>query len=54
MSKLRVYASVENLFVITGYSGQDPEVGGSTLSAGIDNGLYPQPRTYIFGLKMSF
>lgn len=52
--KLRVYASVQNLFVITGYSGQDPEVGGGTLTAGIDKGLYPQPRTYVLGLKMSF
>lgn len=54
INQLRIYASVQNLFVITGYSGQDPEVGGGTLSYGIDTGLYPIPRTYLLGLNVSF
>lgn len=54
INQLRVYASVQNLFVITGYTGQDPEVGGGTLSYGIDSGLYPVPRTYLFGLNIAF
>lgn len=54
INRLRVYASVQNLFVITGYTGQDPEVGGGTLAYGIDSGLYPLPRTYVFGLNVSF
>lgn len=38
---------VQNVFVITKYSGQDPEVGG-----GIDNNIYPRPR--VFSLNLSF
>jgi len=39
----------QNLFVITKYSGLDPEVAG-----GIDNNLYPRPRIVSFGLNVSF
>ena len=45
----RVYASVQNAFVITDYSGLDPEV-----SSGIDNDVYPRPRTFLFGLNLKF
>ncbi|MBB3187562.1 SusC/RagA family TonB-linked outer membrane protein [Microbacter margulisiae] len=47
---VRVFASVSNLFTITQYTGYDPEVGGS--SYGIDRGIYPQARTYMFGLNV--
>ena len=42
---------------ITGYSGYDPEIGASTASAnvyGLDNGRYPSPTVYSFGLNVSF
>jgi len=48
-SNLRLNASVQNAVIITGYDGIDPEVFG-----GIDNNLYPRPRTYTFGLNLTF
>ncbi|WP_423129951.1 SusC/RagA family TonB-linked outer membrane protein [Gaoshiqia sp. Z1-71] len=46
---LRLYSSVQNVFVITKYGGLDPEVDN-----GIDNDIYPRPRVYLFGLSVSF
>jgi len=48
-TKLRVYATAQNLFVLTDYKGLDPEV-----SNGIDNNLYPRSRTFIFGVSLGF
>lgn len=45
----RLYGSVQNVFVITNYSGLDPEVND-----GIDNDIYPRPRIYLFGLSVNF
>lgn len=45
----RVYATVQNPFVITSYDGLDPEIGN-----GIDNNIYPRPRTLLFGLSVDF
>lgn len=45
----RVYATVQNVFTITNYSGVDPEV-----SSGIDNSLYPRPFTTVIGLNLNF
>lgn len=46
IEKLRVYASGNNVFTFTKYSGFDPEIGayGGVLEAGIDRGFYPQAR----------
>nr|WP_321378778.1 TonB-dependent receptor [uncultured Bacteroides sp.] len=53
VNTLRVYATVTNAFLITKYSGMDPEVGSwNPLQAGIDNGFYPQARTFTFGLNL--
>ena len=49
MSKCRVYVSGSNLLTFTKYNGYDPEVAG-----GVDYGNYPQSRTYMFGLNLSF
>ncbi|NQU55122.1 MAG: TonB-dependent receptor [Bacteroidetes bacterium] len=46
---LRLYSSVQNVFVITNYNGLDPEVDN-----GIDNDIYPRPRVFLFGLNASF
>lgn len=57
ISNLRAYATVQNLHTFTHYSGYDPDIGGhsnNALLAGIDNGRYPVPRTYLFGLKLDF
>jgi TonB-linked SusC/RagA family outer membrane protein len=53
---LRVYATVNNLATITGYSGYDPEVNTRTnggLTPGVDYSAYPRSRTIIFGLNLS-
>ncbi|MBX0290235.1 SusC/RagA family TonB-linked outer membrane protein [Hymenobacter sp. HSC-4F20] len=41
--------AVQNLFVITDYKGLDPEIFG-----GIDNNIYPRPRTFTLGLNIGF
>lgn len=46
---IRLSASVENAFVITNYSGLDPEVFN-----GIDNNIFPRPRTFVLGLNFNF
>ena len=46
---LRLYATVQNPFVLTSYDGLDPEIFG-----GIDNNNYPRPRTYVFGVNVEF
>jgi TonB-dependent starch-binding outer membrane protein SusC len=57
ISKLRVYASCQNLFFITKYTGLDPEVGiqgGNATQNGVDNGTYPSSRTFTVGLNVTF
>ena len=57
LENLRVYANIQNLLTITGYSGYDPEIGASTASSnvmGLDNGRYPSPTVYAFGLNITF
>jgi TonB-linked SusC/RagA family outer membrane protein len=51
-SKLRFYATAENLLTLTNYTGYDPEIGGGVL--GIDKGVYPQARSFIFGAQLQF
>ena len=52
---IRVYTSVNNLFVITGYKGIDPEVNQGGIAPGVDyNNFYPKTRTFLFGLNVSF
>ena len=46
---LRIGANIQNAFVITKYSGLDPEVSG-----GIDNNLYPRPRVYVLTVGLNF
>ncbi len=46
----RLYLTVQNPFVCTSYSGLDPEISGE----GIDNNLYPRPRSYMLGLSLNF
>jgi TonB-linked SusC/RagA family outer membrane protein len=52
MGKLRVYASAQNLFVLTKYTGLDPET--NTSGAGVDWNGNPQLRTFTFGLNVGF
>ena len=48
---LRFYVTANNLFTFTKYQGYDPEIGGA--SYGIDRGVYPQARSYMFGLSVT-
>ncbi|SHI88103.1 iron complex outermembrane recepter protein [Hymenobacter daecheongensis DSM 21074] len=48
-ANINVSFAVQNLFLITKYKGLDPEV-----SSGIDNTIYPRPRTYTLGLNFGF
>lgn len=57
ISKLRVYASGQNLFCLSGYSGYDPEVSTATkspMTPGLDWGAYPKSRVITFGLDIQF
>jgi len=59
VSNIRVYATGQNLFVITPYSGFDPEVNTNKESDGVPSfGIeyqpYPRARTYSFGVNVSF
>ena len=54
ISRLRVYAQVENAFTLTKYTGCDPEVSGGFREVGVDRGVYPQNRTITFGVNVTF
>ncbi len=63
VKKLRFYLNGQNLFVITSYTGLDPEVSSSPAAfdllnglptAGIDYASYPRPRTFTIGLNATF
>ena len=54
ISNLRLYVSAENLLTFTKYEGFDPEISSGGTSLGIDRGVYPQARTYTFGVNLSF
>ncbi|MFC3559350.1 SusC/RagA family TonB-linked outer membrane protein [Pedobacter jamesrossensis] len=52
---IRLYVTANNLFVITKYSGLDPEINIGGLTPGIDNNnYYPKTRTFSFGVSASF
>lgn len=53
INSLRIFLQAVNLFTITGYSGLDPELGGSDLAFGIDFGNYPTATQFIFGIDLS-
>jgi len=55
LSKVRVYANVQNLLTFRSNSGFTPEIGGSILAGSIDSGgTYPIPTTYSLGLTVNF
>lgn len=50
-ASLRIAASIQNVFVITKYKGLDPENASDT---GVDNNIYPRPRTFSLGFNLDF
>lgn len=56
ISRLRLYGTVNNLAIITNYSGYDPEVNtrrSTPLTPGVDYSAYPRSRAFIFGVNLS-
>ncbi|HEY4788154.1 MAG TPA: TonB-dependent receptor [Bacteroidales bacterium] len=51
---LRISFTAQNVFVITSYKGQDPEVGYNNNNYGIDNNYYPRARTYLIGVSLTY
>jgi len=57
IQNLRFYATGYNVFIITNYSGFDPEVSTrrkTPLTPGVDYSAYPRSRQLVFGLNLSF
>jgi len=56
IQNVRAYVSIQNLYTFSGYKKYgDPEVGqGSVLYSGLDTGRFPMPRTYQFGVSVTF
>jgi len=57
VSSLRIYASLQNFFTITNYSGDNPEIskyGQDNLGAGYDSFSYPFAKSILFGLNVKF
>lgn len=57
MANARLYISGQNLHTFTKYSGYDPELGSfnnNALFTNVDNGNYPNPRTYTIGANITF
>lgn len=57
IKRMRVYATGQNLFCLSGYSGYDPEVstaGNNPMTPGLDWGAYPKSRVFTFGIDLQF
>ncbi len=51
----RIYVATQNLFTITAYTGFNPDIANDgLLNRGVDNGIYPNARTYLFGIQLGF
>ncbi len=57
IEQFRVYATANNVWIWTNYSGYDPEVDtqrSTPLTPGVDYCAYPKARTYTIGLNLTF
>jgi TonB-linked SusC/RagA family outer membrane protein len=57
MTQCRLYFTVYNAWILTNYTGYDPEVStvrGSPLTPGVDYSAYPKARSYTLGINLSF
>ena len=55
LASARAFLSAKNVFTLTAYSGNDPEMTISNpLRPGLDAGIYPAKREFIFGVNVSF
>ena len=52
---IRFYVSASNLFTLTKYRGYDPTTSsGAPIGGGIDQGFYPNPKTFLLGANINF
>lgn len=49
LNSIRLWGGVQNVYTLTNYSGLDPEIFG-----GLDNTIYPRPRTFLLGANIKF
>jgi len=54
LKSLRVFVNAQNVFTLRNSTGYTPEIGGSATSFGVDDGTYPVPAIYTFGLNLNF
>ena len=54
MQGFRIYLNAQNLYTFKHNTGFTPEIGGSTVQFGVDNGTYPIPAIYTFGINLTF
>jgi hypothetical protein len=57
VSQFRLYATVNNLAILTGYTGYDPDASTRRADAttpGVDYAAYPRARTFVAGLNITF
>jgi len=57
IQNLRIYTTASNVFILTNYSGFDPEVSSrrnTSLTPGLDYSAYPKSRQLIFGINLTF
>ena len=50
LSTLQIYFQGSNLFTMTNYSGLDPEIAGAGINMGVDQGAWPTPKQFMFGI----
>jgi TonB-linked SusC/RagA family outer membrane protein len=54
LDNLRLYFTINNVYTFTKYSGHNPEVNITSWENGIEDGIYPQTRSYALGVQFNF
>lgn len=54
LENLRVFASIQNVYTFSKYDGYNVDFAGSVWTPGYDNCSYPTPRTFLFGVNLTF
>ena len=54
LNRISLYASVNNPFVLTKYSGVDPDISAAGYDPAIDNAQTPRSRSYTLGITVEF
>ena len=54
LKSMRLFVNAQNPFTFARNTGYTPEIGGSAIAFGVDNGTYPVPAIYTFGVNLNF